>query len=305
MFLAARKLPAPSQAQRDAMPFMRPPRRTTATLAALVALVLTAGAAPARAQYAEGGARVLALGRAGVALGASAWGHTNPAAWAALPERRAAAQTSQAFGLSEFRLAALSAAAPTPIGTAALAARTYGFSESRETRVVLGLARPLNLSTTRRLDVGVSVGVESASYDGFSSVTSPLLSIGVQGDVLPGLRAGLAGRNLLGLTRDDETDLRHTLGTVPALTIGVAYSPSARATLVLDADQDLDAGLSIRGGAEVFVVPVLALRVGVSSDPGRFSAGAGFRSGAVRADIAVESHESLGLTPAVGVEVSF
>lgn len=262
-------------------------------------------AAPAAAQYAEGGARVLALGRAGVALGQEAWGHTNPAAWAGLRERRVGLQASQAFGLSELRLATLSAGAPTPVGTVGLAARSYGFSERRETRVIVGLGRPLPISPSRRLDVGVSVGYESAATEGYDSVGAVLLSAGVQSELVPGLRGGLAARNLLGLGRSDEDDLRYSAATVPGLTVGLAYAPSERALLVLDADQDLDFGLSIRAGAEVLPVEALALRVGVSTEPVRFTAGAGVRVGGLRADVAVERHETLGLTPAVGVEVSF
>ena len=272
----------------------------------LLLLALVAAALPtASAQYAEGGARVLALGRAGVALGGDAWGHTNPAAWADLQDRRAAIQASQAFGLSELRLGALTAASPTALGTVALAARTYGFSERGETRVKVGFARQLALSTNRRLDAGVAVGVETASVQGYDSETAILLDVGVQGRVVNGLRAGLSGRNLLALARDDEADLRQSSATVPGLTVGLAYSPSEKATLVIDADQNLDFGLSVRAGAEVFVVPALALRVGVSSEPVRFSGGAGFAAGPLRADLAFELHETLGMTPAVGVEVSF
>ncbi len=270
-----------------------------------MAILAPLGARPAQAQLAEGGARYLGMGRAGVAVGQSAWGHANPAAWSGLTERRGALQASQAFGLSELRLAQLSAAAPTPVGTVALAARSYGFSEHRETRVVVGVARPVPLSRTRRLDLGVAVGYESASTEGYGSVGTPLLSLGVQGDVVRGLRAGLAGRNLLGILWDEGEDVRHSLATVPAITVGIAYSPSPVATLVLDAEQDLDAGLSLRAGFEAYPVPALALRLGVSDGPSRISAGAGVRVGALRADIAVERHESLGLTPAVGIEVSF
>ena len=165
----------------------------------LLAALLTLAAPAAQAQLAEGGARVLGLGRAGVALGGDAWGHTNPAAWAGLDESRAALQASQAFGLSELRLGALTAALPTPVGTAALHARTYGFSERRETRVVVGLGRALPLSVTRRLDVGLAVGLESAATEGYASQTAVLVHAGVQGEVLPGLCGGLAARNLLGL----------------------------------------------------------------------------------------------------------
>ncbi len=276
------------------------PFRFACALALLATL-----ASPAQAQLAEGGARVLGLGRAGVALGQQSWGHVNPAAWSGLTERRGALSASQAFGLSERRLVQLAAAAPTPIGTVALSARSYGFSERRETRVVAGVARALKLSRTRRLDIGVSGGIETASTEGFGSVTTALVSVGVQGDVIPGLRAGLAGRNLAGILWSNDEDARHSLATVPAITAGLAYSPSAIATVVLDAEQDLDAGLSIRGGIEVRPVPMLALRVGAADNPARLSAGAGIRTGGLRADISVERHESLGITPAVGIELAF
>lgn len=271
---------------------------------AAAALFLLALAPSVDAQYAESGARILGLGRAGVAL-QGPWGHTNPAARASLLNRRIALQASQAYGLSELQLGALAAASPTPLGVLGLEARTYGFSERRETRVRLGYANAFDLSPTRWIDVGVAVGVESASVEGYGSETAVLLDVGVQGRVLSGLRAGLAGRNLLALGRTDASDLEQSAATVPGLTVGVAYSPSDRATVVLDADQDLDFGLSVRAGVEVLPIEALALRAGVSTEPVRFSAGAGFRSGSILADLAVERHESLGLTPAVGIEVSF
>ena len=271
----------------------------------LLAVGTVLSAAPARAQYAEGGARTLALGRAGVALGGDAWGHLNPAAWASVEGGQAALQASQAFGLSELRLGALAAVLPTPVGVAALGARTYGFDEHRETRVVVGLGRTLPLSPTRRLDVALAVGYESAATEGFGSSGSVLVSAGVQGEVLSRLRIGLAGRNLLGIVRGEDDDLRHSAATVPGVAVGLAYAASDRAVLVLDADQDLDFGLSVRGGIEVRPVDALALRVGAGSEPVRFSAGAGVVVGPLRADLAVELHQELGMTPAVGVAFGF
>jgi hypothetical protein len=275
----------------------------------LAAALLLAGplaAAPARAQFAEGGARVLALGRAGVALGAEPWGHTNPAAPAALDGRRAALQASQAFELEALRLATLAAAAPTPVGVVGLGARTYGFDEHRETRVVVGFARALPLSATRSLDVGLAVGYQAAVTEGYEAVGTPLLSVGVQADLVPGLRAGLAGRNLLALGRTGLDDLQHTASTVPGVAVGVAYRPSERALLLLDADQDLDFGLSVRAGAEVVPVEALALRVGVSSGQATwYSAGVGLRLDRLRVDISAERHEALDWTPAAGVDVAF
>ena len=272
----------------------------------LPAVALAAALAPAsHGQFAEGGARTLALGRAGAALGGEAWGHVNAAARADLATSRAAVQASRAFGLGELSLGALAAAAPTPVGVIGLEARTYGFDERRETRVRAGYARRLGLSPTRGLAVGLAVGVEPASTAGFGSETALLLDAGVQGQVVPGLRVGLAGRNLTGLGRSDSTNLRRSAAAVPGLTVGLAYAPSDRAVLVLDADHDDDFGLSVRAGVEVLPVSALALRVGVSSTPVRFTGGVGVATGPLRVDVAVELHETLGLTPAVGLEVSF
>lgn len=281
---------------------MRPP----SPLAAVAALLLVGGAllgSPrAEAQLAEGGARSLALGRAGVALGAEPWGSVNPAALAGMSAGRLGLQASQAFGLSELTLGSAVAAAPTGFGVVGVSGRTYGFSGRRETRLALALARPVRLGVSQQLDVGVSVGVESASTAGFDSHTDVLLGVGVQADLAPGLRAGLAARNLLGVPRDD---LRRSAATVPGVTVGLAYRPSPRALLVLDADQDVDFGLSVRAGVEAALAGALDVRLGVGTAPVRLTGGVGVSAGALRADVAVERHESLGVTPAVGVEVAF
>ncbi|GAB5534563.1 MAG: hypothetical protein Rubg2KO_08120 [Rubricoccaceae bacterium] len=264
-----------------------------------------AASAPVWAQLAEGGARRLAMGRAGVALGGEAWGIANPATWATLADRRLALEGSQAFGLADLRLGAASAALPTSLGTVTVSGRTFGGGDLRETRVMAGFARPLALSRARSLDVGLAVGVESATVDSFGSASTLLLDAGVQGDLLPALRLGLSARNLLGVGRGAEADLQRSVSTVPTLAAGLAYTPSSRAVLVLDALQDLDRGLSMRAGAEVHPVDALALRIGVSSAPVRYSAGLGVLAGPARVDLAVEQHETLGLTPAFGVEVGF
>ena len=284
------------------MAFPRPSPRALTRISALAALL---ACLPAQAQYAEGGARSLAMGRSGAAIGAQAWGHLNPAARASIDRNHVALQASQSFGLSELRLGSLAAAVPTGVGVLGLEARTYGFSERRETRVRAGFARPIALSRTRALDVGVAVGVESATTERFDSETSVLLDVGVQGEVLPQFRAGFSARNLLGLGSDDDADLRRSAATVPGLTVGLAYAASDRATLVVDADHDLDFGLSVRAGAEFSPVPILAIRAGVSTEPVRFTGGVGIASGPIRADVAVELHETLGATPAFGLEVSF
>lgn len=254
----------------------------------------------------------MALGRAGTALEHEVWGEFNPASWASLERNTADVFASQAFGISELRVVALALAAPTRYATFSANARTYGFSDYRETRIGLGAARGLPLSGSRDIHVGLSAHMHSITIDGFGSTTSISASVGAQVDVLPTLRAGIHARNVSRIGRSEDSDLASPLSTAPAIAAGLAYRATDRATVLLDAEKDLDFPVSVRAGVEVRVIDILALRggfaTGLSSTDGaptRLSGGIGVRSGMIRADVAAEYHETLGLTPAVSVGVEF
>ncbi len=186
-------------------------------------------------------------------------------------------------GSRELRLGALSAAAPDARSARRRSTRGPTGSPSAARRASWsGSAGALPLSVTARLDVGrrrrrrerLDRGVRHR--DGTSART-----LGVQGERAAGACApGSSARNLLGLGAERrrrpaalglDRPRRHRSGW-----------PTRRRTgrpLVLDADQDLDFGLSVRGGVEVRRSTSLALRVGVSTQPVRFAFGAGVRAG--------------------------
>ena len=272
--------------------------------ALLLALGLSAAASGASAQYAEGGARGLAMGRTGVAVGGQPWGQANPATWATA-DRRAGLEASQAYGFSELRLAGATVVAPLAVGTVAASGRSYGTGGYAETRLLVGLGSEVPLSVSRRLSLGAAVGYDGVSIDGFGSRGTVHLSLGVQGDVVRSVRAGFAVRNVLGLADGEDADLVRPLGSVPSVAAGVTYRPSERALIALDAVQDLDGALSVRAGLEARVAEPLAVRAGVGTAPVTYSAGIGVLAGPLAADVGVEVHESLGLTPAVSLQVGF
>lgn len=269
-------------------------------------------AMPLHAQLAEGGARALGMGRAATALEGELWGEFNPASPVGLDQNEAEAFASQAFGMSELRIVALAAAAPTRYATFSATGRSYGFSEYRETRIGIGAARGLPLSSSRQIDVGLSVQAHSISIEGFGSSTAISASLGAQVNVLPSLRAGLHARNISHVAQDDEAELSAPLSTAPALAAGLAYKPTEAATIVIDAEKDLDFPIALRAGTEIWVIDLLAIRAGFSTglasdggSPSRISGGIGIRSGMIQADVAAEYHETLGLTPAVSLAVGF
>ena len=267
-------------------------------------LILTAS--PALAQLAEGGARALGIGRAATALRGEVWGHYNAASWATLPGRAGSAFVTQMHGLSQLRLVAAAYAEPTRWGTFAATARTYGFEDYRETQIGLGYGYAIPLGRTRRLYAGLHARYYSLALGGdFGSGGAIAFSGGVLVNVLRGVEVGLAAHNVNapGLAGGDR-DLA-PLALAPALTVGVAYAPLDKATVLVDVRQAVDQGTSVRVGVEVVPVEVLALRVGGASGPARFSAGLGLRLRGLRADLAAEVHETLGLTPAFSAGFAF
>jgi hypothetical protein len=278
----------------------------------LVLASLAAGSVtPARAQLLDGGARAIALGRTGAALGDDAWAEANPATWATPAGRRVELVAAQAYGLMELRTAGVAAMVPTAIGSVALVVRTFGFDAYRETRASVGFARTLPLAPGRRVAAGLRADYHAISIGaGFGAFGAMDVSAGIQLDLVPTLSAGLAGRNLLGIARSDSADLRTPLSMSPALLAGLAFRPSRATLFALDVEKELDYGLAVRTGLEVRVIEPLAVRLGAStsgdaSAPARLTAGVGLRAGAVNGDVAVEWHEVLGPSPVFGLGVSF
>lgn len=246
------------------------------------------------------------MGRAGVAVGRRTFGLDNPATWATVTHHQLSIEASQAFGLSELRLGGFAGATPLGPVVVALTARTYGFEDYRETRIAAGLGKTIDLSPSRQLSVGLAIGYDGVSITDHGSKGVLLANVGVQAEVAPRLRAGLGARNLGAIFRSEEDKLTTPETSETNIAAGLAYEAGDRALLLLDIVQDLEAGPTIRAGVEFRPIDLLALRAGASGgDPILFSGGAGVHIDPVAADLSVEIHEVLGLTPAISVDVRF
>lgn len=267
-------------------------------LAGLLALLLGARPPCAHSQFAEGGARAVALGGAVTALPGDVWGHANPAAWSTLPRPTAAFFASQAFGLPELRLGALLVALPTRAGTLAAGVRTFGFTDYREHILQAGFARSFGPGTHRRLHLGVRLHYERVSIPGFGQAGAFGLTLGTLVPVLPVLDFGMEAANLNGPRLGGDERAR-------TLAAGLAYHPVPAVHLVVDTRKELRFPATFRAGVEVWPADVLALRTGLTTAPARFTAGAGLRLRFLTADVAAERHYALGWTPAVSLHLSW
>jgi hypothetical protein len=269
---------------------------------AILVVVLTLGARGGRAQSLmdlRGSARAAALGQATTALAGDLGGHMNPAAAATREARALTFYTRQDFGLAELRLGSAFYVEPTRFGHVAAGASTFGFEDYREVHLTAGYARGVSLGTSRRLYLGAFARYFRAQIGGtYGSAGAVGLSAGALVNVLPSLSFGVHATNLNAPSLADGTEeLPQTLAA------GLAYDATDRFRVVADVFKDLDFPLSARAGLEVAPVETLALRAGVTTEPTRFSAGAGVRLGRLAADVAAEQHQDLGWSPSVALSV--
>ncbi len=264
--------------------------------------VVTAATAPALAQPGVTirevvGARSRALGGAGVALADDTW--RNPAALVAATRPSVRLYGDRAFLLPELQLAALSVALPMRAVSLGASAAAYGYQDFRTTSVTARAARGLRLGTARRIGVGMAVSAQHVALGGgYGSATGLSLDAGLHATLTPRLDAGARATNLLVGTVGDAPLPRR-------LDIGIAFAATPSLRVVADAGQVVGGGASVRGGVEMRVAPVLALRIGGGTNPEQMSGGLGLALGRLGIDLSFARTGDLGWTPAVEVRTHF
>ena len=86
------------------------------------------------------------------------------------------------------------------------------------------------------------------------------------------------------------------------LTIGLAYCPSPKVFVNIEAEKDIEYPTRVKAGVEYWLIPLLAVRAGVASNPtiASFGLGIEFDNG-LSIDIGSYFHQLLGVTPAFGL----
>lgn len=256
--------------------------------------------APAHAQSTydlQGSARTSALGYASTALPTTAGVHANPAAGASHRRRVVSLYGRESFGLSALRYGSVYTTWPLGWGVVSAGASTFGNDKYREVHFSLGVARSLQLGTSRRVHVGLVGRYYHTRIERYGGTGALGLHAGFLVRVLPVLHFGAHATNLNGPTLVDGEPLPQTLS------VGLQYRATERFLVVMDAFKDIAFPVAVRGGLEVRPISMLALRVGVTTAPTRFTGGIGLRLGRIRAHLAAEQHPDLGWSPSASLEV--
>ncbi|MEM9261451.1 MAG: hypothetical protein AAGA62_17560 [Bacteroidota bacterium] len=238
------------------------------------------------------GNRGLALGGAGVTFNDAYAVWTNPAGLGDMDRLGVNVSGEQRFGISELQLVSLGAAIPTDFGGIGVSISSFGFSTLRESRVGLSYGR--RLAPNFRIGVGL-LGFNTA-IEGYDSRFAATFSIGFQVDILPELSVGFRAFSPLRVETVEGEYLPQLLSA------GFSYNPNEKVTVLAEVHQDLDVTARFRGGIEYSLSQELDLRFGVASGPAEVSFGAGyFASENIRIEVAANYHETLGLSPGVGL----
>lgn len=214
----------------------------------------------------------------------------NPAVLAYQPRFLFSTYAGQGFGLSALRQGGLKMAIPTRAHVVGLSVHSFGNETYREVAVSFALSGVWKPASNRPLYLGLSSTVRTISIDGFGTRYAPHISAGYLVELWPALHLGLAY----------ETKLYPTeLAWAARLHVGLGLEASPGFWLL--AGWMKERGFSPMGqfALETPVLPLLALQVGLTNKPLRYSAGLQIRLSRLRIGFSGTYHIFLGWTPSI------
>ena len=177
-------------------------------------------------------------------------------------------------------------------GTFGLAVNYYGFSGYNEQRIGLAYARKLSekISIGAQLDY---LGFSIAEYGRKSIFT---FELGMQAQLLENLSVAV---HIFNPVRQEVVPDEN----VPTVfKLGAAYTPNKKLVVVGELEKDIEMKMQFKAGIEYFIIDILALRAGVSTNPTQNSFGLGLKlNNGLNIDMATSYHYTLGFTPAISL----
>lgn len=238
------------------------------------------------------GTRGRALGGTGLTFVDTYAAWTNPAGLAKLNAVGGNVSGEQRFGLSELQNVGLGVGLPAAGGGLGLTFMSFGYATLRENRVGLSYGRSL----ARNFRVGGEIVGHNLSVEGYDSRFAATFSLGMQLDIIPELSIGFRAFSLLRVETAEQEYLPQLLS------VGLGYRPNDKMLVMAEVHQDLDVAARVHIGLEYLVTEKIDLRLGVTTGPAELSFGAGFwATDNIRVEIAGAYHETLGVTPGVGL----
>ncbi len=241
------------------------------------------------------GGRQAAMGSTAVTFSDAFSVFSNQAGLARITNFTAGIYAENRFMLKDLSLFAVALAIPTKGrgGTFGVGVTYFGNNLYNERQLNLAYGRQLFKDLNMGIDLDY-VGISIADYGTANAFT---FGLGVQYTIVPKLVAGAHVYNPL---RWHFTDFEED--KLPSVVnVGLAYLPSNKVTISVDAEKNMDKSLLLKAGVEYNIVEKLSLRAGITTEPVAASFGIGLNLGNLRIDLANSFHPVLGYSPHFGL----
>ncbi len=257
-------------------------------------------------------ARATAMSGSVVSLAGDVWApYYNPAGLATIDHSAVGVSYQMPYNLSFFHNYFLSAVTPIPsgkYGTVAVSFQKFGVNyqgNDMSSEYTFGLSHGFSLMQDVHSSLGVGYNLkyyywslgESVGGIDLGTGNSFGVDIGVQGSLYDRTFVGLYFLNIntpmIGAINKHELPQR--------IVAGLGYTPIDNMATTLAINKTIGKETQIEAGFEFYVIPMLALRLGVSTDPNRFSGGLGFNYKNIHIDYAMRTHPVLSETHQFGL----
>ena len=248
------------------------------------------------AQYNGRGSKATAMANAFVAIADNPWAVAyNPAGLARQTSSAASVfVVPQQFGLPELRTIALAATHTFAFATLGVGFDQFGFDLYKETVLSVAAAHGIDWGVSG----GITLNIRRIGMERYGTAHAATVDLGLLAEAEEDLFFGFAVKNISATTIGSQNE------RLPQVfLLGTRYDPALDFRLSLEVEKDTRHPVIVKCGLERRFYDAFAVRMGVSDNPDKFSAGFAARYSPFEFSYAGYSHPQLGWTHQI--ELSF
>jgi hypothetical protein len=242
------------------------------------------------------GASPVSLGHTGTAIPESSWAIFNNPAWLSTEKRSVSFFGYRFAGFAELTDVAIAATLPFSMGTVAIGGHRYGYELYTEQRFTAAVKKRLD-----RMHTGVSLTYHHISIAGpYGSAGTIGINAGFGIQVTEHL---ILGARAMNVNRPSPGNSGESLPGELAAGLGFYFSENSFFTADLVKDPNFPP--SFRAGLEMSLLGALAIRTGITNQPGSYSFGFGYNNHGWEVNTGIQQHNVLGLSAAMDLIIPF
>lgn len=179
------------------------------------------------------------------------------------------------------------------IGAFGIDINYMGFSAYNETRTGISYARQF----ADIVSVGVKFDYLRLAIANNGSKNLFAFGVGLQYQPFKVFRVGASVYNPVAMKIDKDYEEK----VATTFTVGIAYLPSKKLSILVDAEKELDEKIRLKAGIEYNPIKPLYLRIGAATNPTLLTFGLGTEFKNFKLDASASWHLELGITPQISL----